>query len=442
MPFRILIVLLGGIGAALAAVAYPFLGLLAMLFLNFGRPQDDRPNIDALHIPMMITIAVLIGTVIRIGSTGPALVSGMKRLKVVFVLFSLYLISALNNWTALSSNRLYELTVLITFCVLTLTWVISEKRLRVYLLGLLASGAFVILQVLRNPTHIHEEISGEKFARLSMAKGGTVFGNSNYLALFMVIIIFLTVTLVGYYRPVWQRIALVTLAGSAAYAFFRANSRGASLALATGMLVLFLMGKNKFKNAIIALVLMCAGAVLAPQAYWDRLSTVTRYQEDASATDRLELWQIALNLIAEHPVLGVGPDNFILYAPNTPHNAYLQVTSELGIPAFLVYVSVLMTGLYSAWRARQLSSPDRHGSGYIHAVSQGILCCILAVVVQGFTTGLAHREVVYVFVTLGFCAQTLAAKTQGSAQSETTPQEQGALVHSDSGLTSSPHLTE
>src|SRR5882724_10157696 len=105
MPFRILVVLLGGIGAAIAAVAYPFLGLLAMLFLNFGRPQDDRPNIAVLHIPMMITIAVLIGTVLRVGSIGPALVSGIKRLKIVFLLFALFVTSALNNWTALSSNR-------------------------------------------------------------------------------------------------------------------------------------------------------------------------------------------------------------------------------------------------------------------------------------------------------------------------------------------------
>src|SRR5690242_7576517 len=98
MPFRILVVLLGGIGAALAAVAYPFVGLLAMLFLNFGRPQDDRPNIIALHLPMMITVAVLIGTALRLGSTIKPMLSGLKQLKVVFLLLALFVVSALNNW--------------------------------------------------------------------------------------------------------------------------------------------------------------------------------------------------------------------------------------------------------------------------------------------------------------------------------------------------------
>jgi O-antigen ligase len=421
MPFRILLVLFGGIISAVAAAVYPFFGLLTLLFLNFGRPHDDRPNIEPLHIPMMIAIAVLVGTLFRFGSIRTALFSGIKRLKIVFLLYAFYLLSACNNWTDLSSNRLYELITLLQLCVLTLTWVTTEQRLRSYIAMLLASAAFVILQVLRNPGYIREEIAGVKFERFATARGHTVFGNSNYLALFMVITIFLAIPLLGQYRVAWQRVILSTLVGSAAYVFFRANSRGASIALAAGMLVLFSIGKNKSKNAVVALVLMCAGAALAPQSYWDRLSTVSHYQDDASAMERLGLWDIALRLIPEHPILGVGPDNFVLYAPNTPHNAYLQIASELGLPALLVYISMLGSGIYSAWRARQLSSPDLHGSQYIYAISQGTICCILSVMVQGFTTGLAHREVVYVFVTLGFCchaiSETLLIRTQEDSTS-------------------------
>jgi len=147
----------------------------------------------------------------------------------------------------------------------------------------------------------------------------------------------------------------------------------------------------------------------------DRLSTVARYEEDASATDRLALWDIALGLVAENPVLGVGPDNFTLYAPNTPHNAYLQIASEVGLPALFLYISILGSGLLSAWRARGLCRdfPDK---SYLYAISQGFFCCQMAVVIQGFTTGLAHREVVYVFVTMGICVLNLAEITSNDGQ--------------------------
>ena len=150
-------------------------------------------------------------------------------------------------------------------------------------------------------------------------------------------------------------------------------------------------------------------------------------QEDTSATGRLELWDTARHLIEKHPFLGVGPDNFILYAPNSPHNAYLQVGSELGIPAMLIYAGILVAGLRAAWRARRISLQDEHGSAFLYALSQGILCCQLAIVIQGFTTGLAHREFVYVFVTLGFLVESLAEQNAESFEPVLT--EEASLEH-------------
>src|SRR5438270_13802180 len=107
MPFRIVVVLLGAVGTAIAAAAYPFFGLLTLLFLTFGRPQDDRPNIAPLHIPMMIVLAIVVGTFFRAASTFPTMLAGAKRLKLMIFLFALMFVSALNTWTEASSNRLY-----------------------------------------------------------------------------------------------------------------------------------------------------------------------------------------------------------------------------------------------------------------------------------------------------------------------------------------------
>ncbi len=410
MPFRIIVILITAIVGAITAAIYPFIGLLQLVFLVFGRPQDDRPNVEPLHIPLMITVAILVGMVFRAGVSLPAVVSGVKRLWIMFVLYILIALSTFNNWTVLSKGSLDEFTTLILFCVLSIALVDSEKRLREYMLALLGSGTYIVLRAISSGSHIHEEIGGEHFDRLAIAKGDTVFGNSNYLALFMAITIFLAITLIGYYRKSWQRLAILAIVGGATYVFFNANSRGASLALATGVILHWLMSKRKLKTAAIIAVLVAVGSLFAPVTYWDRLGTITHYQEDASATNRLELWNIAMDLIPSHPILGVGPNNFIFYAPNSPHNAYLQIASEVGVPALLVYVAWLLAGLYSTLRTKKLCARLGPEGDYFAASAQGIFCCVVVVIVQGFTTGLAHREVVYVFVTLGICVLGFAER--------------------------------
>jgi O-antigen ligase len=415
MPFRIVVVLLGGIVTAIVSLVSPYLGVLAMVILNFARPQDDRPNVTQLHIPYLINVAVLVGTFVRWGAIGPRVLRALKDLKLVLLLFGIMVLSALAaGWTFASRNRLDEFSTVICLCVLTLAWVDNENRLRGYMNTLLLSGGYVASVAIRNPTHISEQIGGSQFERLALGKGALVWGNSNYLALWMVLIIFLTLASIKYYRKLWQRLPLVILLGCAFLTFFRANSRGASLALAIGLFVMWLVSKTKGRDLVLALVLAGVAAAFAPDAYWERLGTIGRYQEDASAMGRLELWQIAVDLIVSNPVAGVGPDNFQLYAPNTPHNAYLQMASEVGIPALLVYVAMLITGLRMAFlAARSLTLQEDGTPTYRSRIALGILCCMIAVTVQGFTTGLAHREMVYVFVTLAIGVNAMADKVLG-----------------------------
>ena len=104
-----------------------------------------------------------------------------------------------------------------------------------------------------------------------------------------------------------------------------------------------------------------------------------------------------------------------MYSDSTQHDAYLQVASEAGVPALLVYIAWLISGFWSAYRARQLSSPERGNDPYLYAVSGGMFCCLIVLVVQGFTTGFAFREVVYGYVVFSFLAQRLAQNLPGTA---------------------------
>jgi O-antigen ligase len=79
---------------------------------------------------------------------------------------------------------------------------------------------------------------------------------------------------------------------------------------------------------------------------------------------RLKLWQGALNMAREHPILGVGPDNF-LYAYRTryvlpsawqelnlshPHNFLLDLWTRLGVIGVIAGIAAFSATCVAGWR--------------------------------------------------------------------------------------------
>ncbi len=78
----------------------------------------------------------------------------------------------------------------------------------------------------------------------------------------------------------------------------------------------------------------------------------------SSVRIRLVAWRKSLDMIADHPVLGVGGGNWRLMQPEyrpesikkekgfvyymRPHNDYLWIASEYGVPGFIAYLSVFV----------------------------------------------------------------------------------------------------
>ena len=89
-------------------------------------------------------------------------------------------------------------------------------------------------------------------------------------------------------------------------------------------------------------------------------------QEDESAaasqSQRMELLGQSVTYALSHPLFGVGPGQFAVAASGDAakegshaawlgtHNSYTEVASECGIPAFLLYVSVIALTLVSNLR--------------------------------------------------------------------------------------------
>lgn len=141
------------------------------------------------------------------------------------------------------------------------------------------------------------------------------------------------------------------------------------------------------------------GAYFASAAVRDRVvQTISQLQNQFSAQKkpsldpRLEFYEHTLTLIGQRPVLGSGTGSFSreytamatskgLRVTNDPHNEYLLLAVQAGLPATALFLGLLAV----QWRfARQMPEPQaRIGRGIVLAIAAGSLFNSLILSVTG-----------------------------------------------------------
>lgn len=271
---------------------------------------------------------------------------------------------------------------LITFLHLYALFVVLSTTMKEksdwYAIGLVSLTASVLVGLYGTCEHFFYATSDFCKTQSGGERIYSTFGNFIYLGVYTMIHMFLAAILFRLTREKVLRIALVCLAVFNLYIFTLAGSRGASAGLIAGigfMLVVgaFLAKDKKYRiGAIVALVAVVLG-LLSLRAIADKHilpegSLISRIAillnesgENLKNQPRVRIWGIALKAIQERPILGWGPENFVipygmyydskLYT-NEPwfdrvHNMSLQWLVDAGIIGFLAYVSVLVLFVYS-----------------------------------------------------------------------------------------------
>lgn len=203
------------------------------------------------------------------------------------------------------------------------------------------------------------------------------FSNANDLSLQLIIAITQFMFLV--FQPqVWKRLLGVAGIMGALVFMLRTAARGAFVAILTLALVSLLLGRNRIRYLLIGVPVLAVALLLTPAPALHRMMLIalnpTADAQDESAVasqmQRTELFRQSLNYAITHPLMGVGPGQFavavfgdsVKEGKPAPwlgtHNSYTQVASECGIPAFLLYTSVIILALVSNFRIYRRSAGD------------------------------------------------------------------------------------
>jgi O-antigen ligase len=213
------------------------------------------------------------------------------------------------------------------------------------------------------------------------------------------------------------------------YGALLTQSRGPLLAFVPVLLLLLLIyarRTRRWRQSLLLIATIVAGGVLAGVSVHgvvvSRLAAVqaevSSYDHQTLATgavrERLEMWRTASRAFLDHPLAGVGIDQFGVYVRQQvatgranpaiasyehPHSEYLEAAATGGLPGLLVLL--LIFGLPLGYFVRHL----RHADGAVNLLANAGLAVVGMYALCALSDNVFYRAMphsLYFFLVLGF----------------------------------------
>ena len=235
---------------------------------------------------------------------------------------------------------------------------------------------------------------------------GGMFGNPNDLALHFVTMAPLALTMMAISRRLIVKIVfaittILIISGNVV-----TYSRGGFLGLVvTALVVAWKLGRRH--RAIIMLVgpvVLAAFIVLMPGDYGRRLLSIVIPSLDpvGSSSSRQEILNRSIIVSLRHPITGIGMGNFhtVSLHETVTHNAFTQISAEMGMAALIAYM-MFLTGPIMRLRRIEKESFASHSRYYYLAV--GIQASLIGYMVSAFFAAVAYQWYAYYLVAFGVC---------------------------------------
>jgi O-antigen ligase len=384
-----------------------FIGLFIFSIILYFRPYELIPSLSS--ITNMAFIAGVVTLCIYVPSQFLLEGNFTARPREINLILLFLLTAFLSMPLATSPGEAYTtftdvlLKAIVIFIVIV-NVIRTENRLKLLIWLVFAVSLYLSINAISDYSNgiFREGSAYYNDQRIGGTIGG-LFGNSNDMALHLVTMVPLAVGFAFATKGVLRKLLYVALAVLFISGIVVTFSRGGFLGLFIAALVLTrkIGRRNKFLSTGALVVAMLALLTFAPGSYAGRLSTIFNSAADAtgSSSQRTEILKRSIWVTLRYPLFGVGIGNFHYKSVQelVTHNAYTQVSSEMGIPALVIYVMLMV---YPLRRLREIEkqTENRADKRKFYYLSIGIQTGIIAYMVSSFFASVAYQWYIYYLV--------------------------------------------
>jgi len=286
-------------------------------------------------------------------------------------------------------------------------------------------------------------IAGETYSQTNRASGpfGVVGLNCNHFGAFLADYAVAAFALLAADKTdKWRRLLYAFIFFGGIYPIFYTYSRGAYLALMTGLVLIGVL-RVRMILVLIALFAMNWDSIL-PESVVARINMTSDSggQLEESAALRLVVWDLAKQLFGEHPVSGIGFNGFVFATTgmrlHNTHNFYLQTAAEQGAIGCLLLGTVMLRSLWSGWKL------FRSGGGFPSAVGLAFMSTTVTLLVTNVFGDRFSQMVMggFFFMFMGGVDRLLVLQSDAAASAEPALSKRAARRKSGASRRTPPSM--
>jgi len=338
------------------------------LFFEYVRPQSAYPQLDILPWAKLLILGALATR--TIAGEKMSLDNPLTFTSIAFFLAAM-LSSVFAEYPSLSFERFASFVNWLVLYMLFL-WIVTT-RFRLFIVVLLLMLVSFKMSQHGAKTWV---MRGMTFEPYGITGGAGYFGNAADLGVQMLIFAPLAAAFILGCRSYWgryKRLFFYLFPLTAVMTVMATGERGTMLGLTSIGLVLVMAGKQRFRKLLIISLAGIAIFHLMPDEFKQRFETAGT---DSTSQARLRYWARGLDMYRDHPVFGIGFNNWQRYYSShypgeslraghqeVAHSTPVTVAAEMGSLGFVFFYGMalwtIVTNLRTMKALRGASDEDK-----------------------------------------------------------------------------------
>lgn len=343
-----------------------------------------------------------------------------SALTIPFLLF--FAVSALSminsDYLSTSLGGLSKLLKYFLIIIMVIETFDSRKRLRNGV-NFIAAGLF-----LSCANGLYQLVFGRDFFRnipvvidIGVPRATSSFPDANVFGLYLILTIpvILSASLYLFRRPGAKRVFYEIISIISLFCLYFTFSRGSAIGLFVGLILIAIIKRDKILIFFLSLLIVIS-PLLLPKIVFEWAGQTHSVLEFLVNADRINIYKSSLNMIKDHPIIGVGLNTFsknykkykILETNATSyghwmtsdtiyaHNSFLHMAGETGLLSLICFFYLIFV-VIRTW-AKFYKSSYLDAADELKILSLGFLAALAAFLVNGLTeTNLYYPKISWLF---------------------------------------------